>query len=43
MATVHALTYYPIKGCAGVSVEQAKVTETGLAYDRSFAVVELIT
>ena len=40
MATVHALTYYPIKGCAGVSVEQAEVTETGLAYDRSFAAVE---
>jgi uncharacterized protein YcbX len=39
MATVHALTYYPIKGCAGVTVDRAQVTETGLAHDRSFAVV----
>ena len=40
MATVSALTYYPIKGCAGVAVEQAEVVETGLAHDRTFAVVE---
>lgn len=38
MATVSALTYYPIKGCAGVSVDRAEVTPTGLAYDRSFVV-----
>jgi uncharacterized protein YcbX len=39
MASVSALTYYPIKGCAGVSVEWADVRATGLAYDRSFVVV----
>jgi uncharacterized protein YcbX len=39
MATVSALTLYPIKGCAGVVVEQAEVTPTGLAHDRLFAVV----
>lgn len=39
MATVHALTLYPIKGCAGVVVERAEVTPTGLAHDRLFAVV----
>jgi hypothetical protein len=39
MATVSALTYYPIKGCAGVDVERAEITATGLAHDRLFAVV----
>lgn len=39
MASVHALTLYPIKGCAGVVVERAEVTPTGLACDRLFAVV----
>lgn len=39
MATVHALTWYPIKGCAGVVVERAEVTPTGLVNDRLFAVV----
>lgn len=40
MATVSALTYYPIKGCAGVTVDRATVTETGLEHDRSFMVVD---
>ena len=39
MATVCALTLYPIKGCAGIVVERAEVTPTGLAHDRLFAVV----
>jgi uncharacterized protein YcbX len=39
MATVSALTYYPIKGCAGVTVDYATVTTTGLVHDRSFVVV----
>ncbi len=39
MATVDALTLYPIKGCAGVVVERAAVTPTGLPHDRLFAVV----
>jgi uncharacterized protein YcbX len=40
MATVSALAYYPIKGCAGVAVDQAQVTETGLVHDRSYVVVD---
>jgi uncharacterized protein len=40
MATVSALTVYPIKGCAGVVVERAEVTPTGLVDDRLFVVVE---
>lgn len=40
MATVSALTYYPIKGCAGVSIDQGEITETGLAHDRGYVVVE---
>ncbi|KOV85226.1 MOSC domain-containing protein [Nocardia sp. NRRL S-836] len=40
MATVHALTLYPIKGCAGVVVQRAEVTPTGLTHDRLFAVVK---
>jgi uncharacterized protein len=39
MATVSALALYPIKECAGIVVEQAEVTSTGLAHDRLFAVV----
>jgi uncharacterized protein YcbX len=37
--SVHSLTYYPVKGCAGVSVAVADVTETGLDHDRTFMVV----
>ncbi|MEU0880863.1 MOSC N-terminal beta barrel domain-containing protein [Lentzea sp. NPDC005914] len=39
MATVHALTSYPIKGCAGISVDRTEITPTGLPHDRLFAVV----
>ncbi len=39
MAAVSALTSYPIKGCAGVALERAEVTPTGLPHDRLFAVV----
>ncbi|GAA2778402.1 MOSC N-terminal beta barrel domain-containing protein [Crossiella cryophila] len=39
MAIVHSLAVYPIKGCAGVVLERAEVTPTGLAHDRLFAVV----
>ncbi len=38
-ARVTALTYYPIKGCAGVAAEEVMLTPAGLAYDRSFMVV----
>ena len=40
MATVSALTYYPIKGCAGVTVDRAEVVRTGVVHDRSFMVGE---
>lgn len=39
MATVSALTLYPVKGCGGVVVDRAEVTPTGLVHDRLFAVV----
>ncbi|MEV7600795.1 MOSC N-terminal beta barrel domain-containing protein [Kitasatospora sp. NPDC089797] len=40
MATVTELRYYPVKGCAGVRVEQAELTRAGLAHDRVFMVVD---
>jgi uncharacterized protein YcbX len=39
-ARVAALTYYPVKGLAGVSVDRAEVTWTGLRHDRSFMLVQ---
>ncbi|MEV5503261.1 MOSC N-terminal beta barrel domain-containing protein [Nonomuraea fuscirosea] len=39
-ARVTALTYYPIKGCAGVTAEEVTLTPAGLAHDRSFMVVD---
>ncbi|RKN45708.1 MOSC domain-containing protein [Streptomyces hoynatensis] len=39
MATVVELTYYPVKGCAGTSVPEARLTPAGLAHDRSFMAV----
>jgi uncharacterized protein len=41
VARVAALTYYPVKGLAGVSVEQAEVGPAGLRHDRNFMLVEL--
>ncbi|MEU5159423.1 MOSC N-terminal beta barrel domain-containing protein [Streptomyces sp. NPDC020875] len=40
MARVVELSYYPVKGCAGVSVDDAEMTVAGLAYDRSFMVTD---
>jgi MOSC domain-containing protein len=40
MASVSALTYYPVKACGGISVDRAAVTETGLEHDRTFMVVD---
>ncbi|MBY8851843.1 MOSC domain-containing protein [Saccharothrix sp. MB29] len=40
MPTVSALTSYPVKGCAGVVVERAEATPTGLTHDRLFAPVK---
>ncbi|MGH9008599.1 MAG: MOSC domain-containing protein [Acidimicrobiia bacterium] len=39
MAKVAALTYYPVKGLGGISVDHAEVLETGLAHDREFMLV----
>ncbi|MER8089016.1 MOSC domain-containing protein [Streptomyces sp. NPDC087532] len=38
MARIAALSYYPVKGCAGTSVDDAALTPAGLAHDRSFMV-----
>lgn len=34
------LTTYPVKGCAGVELTEALMTEAGLAHDRGFMVVD---
>ncbi|NUS12340.1 MAG: MOSC domain-containing protein, partial [Streptomyces sp.] len=39
MVEVVELTYYPVKGCAGIAASEAIVTPAGLAHDRSFMVV----
>lgn len=36
---VSALTYYPVKGLAGVSADRAEIGATGLKHDRSFMLV----
>ncbi|MGW3245933.1 MOSC domain-containing protein [Streptomyces sp. NPDC001070] len=41
-ASVHTLTCYPVKGCAGVPLISAEVTTTGLAHDRTFMVVDAV-
>lgn len=38
--TVRELTYYPVKGCAGTTVDSVEVIGTGLAHDRTFMVVD---
>ncbi|HET6636053.1 MAG TPA: MOSC N-terminal beta barrel domain-containing protein [Streptomyces sp.] len=40
MARIAELTYYPVKGCAGVPAQEAALTDAGLAHDRSFMVVD---
>jgi uncharacterized protein len=39
-ATIDQLWIYPIKSCAGVSLPEVELTDTGLAYDRSWMVVD---
>ncbi|MEW1686509.1 MOSC domain-containing protein [Streptomyces sp. NPDC091265] len=41
--TVRGLTYYPVKGCAGTTVDSARVVATGLEHDRTFMVVDAAT
>ena len=38
--TVAALNVYPVKSCAGVSVAEALLIETGLEFDRAWMVVD---
>ena len=38
--TIAELWVYPIKGCRGVSLEQAELTPTGLQYDRQWMIVD---
>ncbi|MFE7645476.1 MOSC domain-containing protein [Streptomyces phaeoluteigriseus] len=37
---VTELTYYPVKGCAGVAVPEARVTPDGLPHDRAYVIVD---
>ncbi len=39
-ATIQNLFVYPIKSCAGVAVQEAILTETGLEFDRAWMVVD---
>ncbi|GAB3469755.1 MOSC domain-containing protein [Polaromonas eurypsychrophila] len=39
-AVITALWVYPVKSCAGVRVEEAILTETGLEFDRAWMVVD---
>ena len=39
-ATIAALVIYPVKSCAGVPVQEAVLTETGLDLDRAWMVVD---
>ncbi|MFI9549169.1 MOSC domain-containing protein [Streptomyces sp. NPDC052016] len=39
-ARVADITYYPVKGCAGITVTEAEVTPAGLRGDRTYAVVD---
>ncbi|MEU6632977.1 MOSC N-terminal beta barrel domain-containing protein [Streptomyces parvus] len=41
MATVVDLISYPVKGCAGTSLDSTHLTPAGLAHDRSFMVVDV--
>ncbi len=39
-AVISQLWVYPVKSCAGVSVQEAILTETGLEFDRAWMVVD---
>lgn len=38
--TIRELAIYPVKGCAGISLQRARVTVRGLQYDRSWMIVD---
>ncbi|MEU0341269.1 MOSC N-terminal beta barrel domain-containing protein [Streptomyces bobili] len=37
---VTELTYYPVKGCAGITVPEARITPDGLPHDRAYVIVD---
>jgi uncharacterized protein len=39
VATVSALIYYPVKGCTGVSLSDARFATTGIVHDRALMLV----
>lgn len=39
-ATIEQLWVYPVKSCAGVQLQEAELTDTGLLYDRAWMVVD---
>ncbi|MET9501742.1 MOSC N-terminal beta barrel domain-containing protein [Streptomyces sp. NPDC006622] len=39
-ARVTELTYYPVKGCAGITVPEARITPDGLPHDRAYVIVD---
>lgn len=39
-ATLAQLWVYPVKSCAGIQLEEAELTDTGLLYDRAWMVVD---
>ncbi|WP_367847509.1 MOSC domain-containing protein [Rhodoferax sp. WC2427] len=40
-ATISRLFVYPVKSCAGVALDHATLTETGLEFDRAWMVVDV--
>lgn len=40
MAAVSGLAVYPIKGCRGIACQEARICNTGFAYDRHWVVVQ---
>ncbi|PRW64183.1 MOSC domain-containing protein [Actinopolyspora mortivallis] len=40
MAEITQLVYYPVKGCAGVTVDSGFLTSAGLRHDRSFMITD---
>jgi len=39
-ATIDQLWVYPVKSCGGIALPEAELTETGLAFDRTWMVVD---
>ncbi len=39
-ATIEQLWVYPVKSCAGIQLNEAELTDTGLLYDRAWMVVD---